>query len=104
MDNAAYITRMYSLLVEVATRHSQVSTYPGYAVVTRRTMDVSPYRMIGAASSKPRLEAIGPEFTSPGIMILTFLRSRRCIVAKSKLQKVNTESKSLLAYHLSRLL
>jgi hypothetical protein len=88
----------------VATRHSQVSTHPGYAVVTHRTTNVSPYRMIGTTSSKPRLEALGPEFTSPGGRILTFLPWCRRDVTKSKLQKVNTESKSLLACHLSKLL
>jgi hypothetical protein len=29
MDSAAYVTKTYSRLVEVATRHSQVSTRPG---------------------------------------------------------------------------
>jgi hypothetical protein len=67
-------------------------------------MDVSPYRTIETASSKPHLEATGLESTSPGTMILTFLSWRRCVVTESKLQKVNAESKSLLAYHLSRLL
>jgi hypothetical protein len=67
-------------------------------------MDVSPYRTIWTASSKPYLEATGPEFTSPRTRILTFVPWRRCIVAKSKLQNVNTENKSLLACHLSRLL
>jgi hypothetical protein len=57
----------------VATRHSQVSTHLGYAVVTHRTTDVNLYHMIGTASSKHRLEATGPEFTSPGTRILTFL-------------------------------
>jgi hypothetical protein len=52
-------------------------------------MDVSPYRMIGTASSKPRLEATGPELTSPDMRILTFLPWHRCVVVKSKLQKVN---------------
>jgi hypothetical protein len=42
MDSDAYVTRMYSHLVEVATRHPQVSTRLGYVVVTHRTMDVSP--------------------------------------------------------------
>jgi hypothetical protein len=73
MDNTAYITRMYSRLVEVATRHSQVSTRPEYAVVTRCMTDYNPYRMIGTASSNPCLEAMGPGFTSPGGRILTFL-------------------------------
>jgi hypothetical protein len=73
LDSAAYVTRTYSRLAEVATIHSQISTRPGYTVVTRRTMDVSPYRMIGIAASKPRLEATRPEFTSPGMRILTFL-------------------------------
>jgi hypothetical protein len=41
--------------------------------VTHCTIDVSPYRMIGTASSKPHLEATGPEFKSPGGRILTFL-------------------------------
>jgi hypothetical protein len=65
MDSIAYVTRTYSRLVEVATRHSHVSTRPGYAVVTRRTTDVSPYRTIGTASSKPHLEATGPEGGRP---------------------------------------
>jgi hypothetical protein len=73
MDNAAYVTRTYSRLVEVATRPSQVSTRLGYAVVTHRTTDVSPYRMIGTTSNKPRLKAMGPKFTSPDTRILTFL-------------------------------
>jgi hypothetical protein len=73
MDSTIYITKTYSRLVEVATRHSQVSTRPGYVVMTRRTTDVSPYRVIGTASSKPHLEATGLEFTSPGTRILTFL-------------------------------
>jgi hypothetical protein len=63
MDSAAYVTRTYPRLAEVATRHSQVSTRPGYAIVTRLTTDISPYRTIETASSKPRLEATGPEFT-----------------------------------------
>jgi hypothetical protein len=71
MDIATYIIRMYSRLVEVATRHPQVSTRPRYAVVTHRTTDVSPYRVIGTASRKPRLEATGSEFTSPDTRILT---------------------------------
>jgi hypothetical protein len=33
---------MYSRLAEVATRHSQVSTRPGYAVVTSRMSDMQP--------------------------------------------------------------
>jgi hypothetical protein len=81
--------------MEVAARHYQVSTRPGYVVVTHHTTNVSPYRMIGTASSKPRLEAIGPEFTSLGTRMLTFLLWHRCMVAKGKLQKLNTESKSL---------
>jgi hypothetical protein len=87
MDNAAYSTRMYSRLVEVATRYPQVSTHPEYAVVTRRLMDVSPYRTIGTALSKPRLEVTGPEFTSPGTRILTFLPWHRCVVTESKYRK-----------------
>jgi hypothetical protein len=89
MDSAAYVTRTYSRLVEVATRHSQVSTRPGHTVVTRRMMDISTYRTIGTTSSKPHLEATGSEFTSPGTRILTFLPWRRCVVAKKKIQKVN---------------
>jgi hypothetical protein len=89
VDSAAYVTRTYSCLAEVATRHSQVSTRPRYAVVTRHTTDVSPYRTIGTTSSKPRLEATGLEFTSPGEWILTFLPCRMCVVTKSKWQKVN---------------
>jgi hypothetical protein len=77
---------------------------PRYVVVTRRTTDVSSYRTIGTASSKPHLEATGLEFTSPGTRILTFLPWHRCVVTGSKLRKVNTESKSLLACHLLRLL
>jgi hypothetical protein len=57
----------------VATRYSHVSTRPGYAVVTHRTMDYSPYLMIVTTSSKPRLEVIGPGFTSPDGRILNFL-------------------------------
>jgi hypothetical protein len=57
MDSAAYVIRTYSRLAELTTRHSQVSTHPGYAVVTHRMTDISPYRTIGTASSKPRLEA-----------------------------------------------
>jgi hypothetical protein len=89
MDIAAYVTKTYSHLVEVATIHSQVSTRPEYAIVTHRTTDISSYHMIGTASSKPRLDATGPEFTSPDTRILTFLPWRRCIVTESKLQKVN---------------
>jgi hypothetical protein len=63
----------YSRLVEVVTRHSQVSTRPGYAVVACHTTNVSPYRTIGTASSKSRIEATEPEFTSPGTMILTLV-------------------------------
>jgi hypothetical protein len=59
--------------MEVVTRHSQVSTHPRYAVVTHRTMDVSPYHTIGTDSSKPHLEAMGLESTSLGMRILTFL-------------------------------
>jgi hypothetical protein len=73
MDSATYVTRMYSRLAEVATRHSHVPTRPWYAVVTHRTTDISPYHMIGTASSKPHLEATGPEFMSPGGRTLTFL-------------------------------
>jgi hypothetical protein len=80
MDSAAYVTKTYSHLVEVATRHSQVSTRPGYTVVTHRTTDVSPYHTIGTASSKPRLEATGPEFTS---YLLSYLG------IGASLQKVN---------------
>jgi hypothetical protein len=65
VDSTAYVTRTYSRLVEVATRHSHVSPRPGYAVVTRRTTDVSPYRTIGTASIKPHLEATGPEGGRP---------------------------------------
>jgi hypothetical protein len=90
MSSTAYVTRTYSRLAEVATRHSQVSTHPGYTIVTHHTMDVSPYRMIGTASSEPCLEATCPGFTSPVRRILTFLPYRRCVVTKSKLQKVNT--------------
>jgi hypothetical protein len=89
VDSAAYVIRTYSHLTEVAIRHSWVSTRPRYAVVTRRTTDVSPYRMIGTVSSKPRLEATGLEFTSPSMRILTFLPWCRCVVVKNKLQKVN---------------
>jgi hypothetical protein len=60
--------RTYSHLVEVATRHSQVSTRPGYAVMARRTTDVDPYHTIGTASSKPHLEATGSEVTSPDVV------------------------------------
>jgi hypothetical protein len=73
VDSAAYVTKMYSRLVEVATRHPKVSTRPTYAVVTHHTMDVSPYRTIGTASSKPHLEATGSESTSPGTRILTLV-------------------------------
>jgi hypothetical protein len=75
-----------------------------HKVVTYRTTDVSLYRTIRTASSKARLEATCPGFTSPDERILTFLPYRRCVVTESNLQKVNTESKSLLACHLSRLL
>jgi hypothetical protein len=78
--------------VEVATRHPEVSIHLGYAVLTCHMTDVNPYRMIGTASSKHRLEATGPKFISPGTRILTFLPWRRCVVAKSKLQKVNPVS------------
>jgi hypothetical protein len=67
--------------------------------MTHRTTDVSPYRIIETASNKPRLEATGPEFASPGTRILTFLPW-----VGASLQKVNTESKFVLAYHLLRLL
>jgi hypothetical protein len=77
---------------------------PWYAVVTHHMTDVSPYRTIETASNKPRLEATGPGFTSSGTRILIFLHWRRCVIVKSKLQNVNTESKSLLACHLLRLL
>jgi hypothetical protein len=40
--------------------------------------------MIGTASSKPHLEAMGLEFTSPGGRILTFLPCRKCVVTESK--------------------
>jgi hypothetical protein len=53
----------------------------GYAVVTRRTMD-RPYRTIETASNKPRLEVTGPESTSLGTRILTFLPSRRYVVTE----------------------
>jgi hypothetical protein len=89
VDNTAYVIRMYLCLVEVATKHSQISTHHGYAVVTRRTMNSSPYHTIETASSKPHLEAMGPGFTSPSGRIFTFLPCRSCIVTKSKLQKVN---------------
>jgi hypothetical protein len=65
MDSAAYVTMMYSRLAEVATRHSQVSTRPGYTVMTCRTTNVSPYRTIGTASSKPHLEAMGQNSHHP---------------------------------------
>jgi hypothetical protein len=104
VDNTTYVTGMYSCLTEVVRRHSQVSTHPGYMVVTHHMTNCSPYRMIGTTSSKPHLEAMGPGLTSPGGRILTFLPWCRCVVTISKLQTVNKESKSLLAYHLSRLL
>jgi hypothetical protein len=63
-----------------------------------------PYCMIGTASSKPRLEATGPESTSLSTRMLTFLPWCRCVVTESKLRKVNTEIKSLLVCHLSILL
>jgi hypothetical protein len=85
MDNAAYIIRMYSRLVEVATKYPQVSTRPEYVIMTCRTTDLSPYCMIGTTSSKPCLEATGPKFTSPGGRTLNFLPCRRCIVTESKL-------------------
>jgi hypothetical protein len=85
MDSVTYTTRMYSHLAEVGTRHSKVSTHPGYAVVTHHTTDVNSYHTIGAASSKPRIEAIGPGFTSPSRRILTFLPCRRCVITESKL-------------------
>jgi hypothetical protein len=89
MDSAAYVTKTYSRLAKMATRHSQVSARPAYVVVTRRTMDVSPYRTIGTASSKPRLEAMGLKFISLSGKILSFLPWCRCVVRKRKLQKVN---------------
>jgi hypothetical protein len=73
MDSAAYITRTYSHLAEVATKDSQVATHPGYVVVTYRMMNVSPY-----------LEAMGPEFTSPGRRILTILSYHRCVITENK--------------------
>jgi hypothetical protein len=82
MDSVAYVTRMYSRLVEVATRYSHISTHPGYVVVTHRTTDVSPYRTIGTTSSKPHLEATGPEFTSLSMRILIFLPWRSCIITE----------------------
>jgi hypothetical protein len=75
----------YSRLVEVATRHPQVSTRPGYVDVTHRTTDVNPYHMIGTTSSKPRLEATGPESTSPGTRILTFLPWRSCVITEKQI-------------------
>jgi hypothetical protein len=90
-----YVTRTYSYLLEVATRHSQVSTHPRNAVMTHHTTDVSPYHTIGIASSKPLLEVMGGlEFTSPSRRILTFLPCHRCVII---------ESKSLLPCHPSRL-
>jgi hypothetical protein len=47
---------------------------------------------------------MGLKFTSPSGRNLTFLPWSRCIVTESKLQKVDTESKSLLAWHMLRLL
>jgi hypothetical protein len=44
---------------------------------------------VGTALSKPHFEATGLEFTSPSGRILTFLPCRRCVITKSKLQKVN---------------
>jgi hypothetical protein len=84
-----HVIRTYSRLAEVTIRHSHISICPEYTVVTDHTTYVSPYRMIGTGSSKPHLEATGPEFTSPDMRILTFLPLRRCIFTKSKLQKVN---------------
>jgi hypothetical protein len=100
VDSAAYVTRTYSRLPKVATKHSQIATHPGYAVMTRRMTDCNLYHMIGTVLKQPRLEGTGPGFTSPGERILTFLPWRRCIVTKSKLPKVNTKSKSLYG-HLS---
>jgi hypothetical protein len=99
MDSAAYVTKTHSRLVEVATRHSQGSTRPGYMVVTHRTTDVSPYRTIGTASSKPRTEAT---VRNPHHLARGYLPSYLGVGAL--LQKVNTKSKSLLACHLLRLL
>jgi hypothetical protein len=47
-------------------------------------MDVSPYRMIGAASSKPRLEATGPKSTSPDTRILKCSKFKNIAEAKPK--------------------
>jgi hypothetical protein len=66
--------------------------------------DCSPYRSIETGSSKSRLEATSSGFTSPGVRILIFLPWRRYVIIKSKLWKVNTKNKSMLACHLSRLL
>jgi hypothetical protein len=56
MDHAEVATRTYSRLAEVATRHCQVSTRPGYAVVTRRTTDCNLYRTIVTVLKQPHLE------------------------------------------------
>jgi hypothetical protein len=85
VDSAAYVKRVYSRLTEVAIRLSQVSTRPRYTVMTRCTMDCSLYHTIGTVLKQPRLEGMGPGFTSPGGRILTFLPWRRCVITKSKL-------------------
>jgi hypothetical protein len=62
---------------------------PWYAVVTHRTTDCTLYHMIGTVLKQPHLEETGPRFTLPDERILTSLPWRRCVIIKSKLQKVN---------------
>jgi hypothetical protein len=66
--------------VEVATRHSQVSTRPVYAVMTRCMTDCNLYRTIGTVLKQHCFKGTGPEFTSPSGKRLTFLPWRSCVM------------------------
>jgi hypothetical protein len=105
VDSTAYVTRTYSRLADVATRHSQVSSHPGYAVVTSHTTDIQPLpHDMDCPQVSLILRGRVQDSRYPGGRILTFLPHHRCIITESKLHKVNTETKPQLACHQLRLL
>jgi hypothetical protein len=71
MDSTAYVIRTYSRLTEVATRHSEVYTRPGYTVMTHHMIDYNLYHMTGTVLKQHHLKRTGLGFTSSGGRILT---------------------------------
>jgi hypothetical protein len=91
--------------MEVAIRHSHVSTRPRYVVVTSHTMDIQPllhdrdYPQVSlilrgrVQDSHHPTRGYLPSYLDEGVSL-----------PKSKLHKVNEENKSQLACHLLKLL